>query len=1238
MRIHKLIAPMLFLLLSPQLRAANEKETTEQVTSTISLTTDVDYVVTSDTPFGDEGVVNIENAEHAVLILKSVKPSKARRLLANHVLIDGQKAVDGTNCQLKLYNRGSIIMPYAKDLKPLTVYSEPNFSGEATDDFGLGHTGGFMNTLSDKQLNNRIRSFRLKRGYMVTFALKAGGKGYSRCFIAADSDLEMASLPAIMDQSISSYRIFKWYDTGKPQLAATDAASCSALNVTSTYTWGTTSDMAPDLENVPHHIYENYPAPSALGACTTSPHMKTNNEPMNTADDPKGQTESVDDVLANWEDLMRTGMRLCTPSSWDGSDYTNGTGYLKRFLDSIDARGWRCDIIDLHCYWPESNFSTIKNWTNNCHRPVWISEWCWGASWNHNGAFADGVTQNQVRDALKRICNNLNSYDFVERYYYWNHEADISKLYKNGQLTPAGEMYAELDGGLGYNGKYDYIPRAPKQQDPADLTVDFDKQTLKANLSWKEYNGEMNEYILVECRKGSGHPWETVREVKGGETAGLCTVSEVDARLGWEFRIREKDANGKERTTKATTVATSELEAGDAIDIDGETWYLGGNLLLNGDFETNFYGWLDGEKKEVAGQPWFQIVPVGGSDGGCFLQCYGSGSWKSEEALRANLKLEKDSYYYFSADVANNPNITSRLALSADGEALDSTVARLTNNGNNWQTVFVVFNSSRFEQAILTLGNLACKAQFDNIKLCPLYKIWNMSVIDGMQQERVRTQTVIQQLDQQLALALQQHLDSSDDVELFPPGSQRSIINYLRKHTAEALHSQRLRPELERLILRATSALDYHFPGREQLATLIGSINTMLASNGALPATDAITTAYEALKDALDNYMPMTAIDDKVQSPTFASTTGWHTKSGSYQGGKQLAVDGSYWQALWNIEKEGNEDQTMAISQTITGLDHGLYSVECLATTDHFCLSDQHVFASNADDTVSSPTLTADYMDLPSLADSLRWQTLTTHPLYIGDGDTLTIGFQGSKEGATDLAWHEVGNTASRGDHREGSWMATAFRLRFHPLYRPAGNNEWGVVCLPYAVAPTPGVSYYQIAALTSDYKQLCLEAIAQPEAGVPFIYRSAGGTVSLPEHGEAVDRASDGPGNLRGFFKTAARVPVGYYVLTDGKWTKLTDSNNRPRINSYSAIIRPLNDKQSEPIAVVDSWAGPTMPIEGISEEEIADAIATPTANSGETYTQLFDLQGRSISSPTSAKGIYIIVKNGKTTKTIVK
>ena len=143
-----------------------------------------------------------------------------------------------------------------------------------------------MNTLTEEKLNNRIRSFKLKRGYMVTFANNPGGRGYSRCFIADDADLEIAVLPEVLDRHISSYRIFKWNDTQKKGLASdTGKGNNSMLNSSWCYTWGVGYDMGADYECVPHHIHETYPSPTALGESYIFPHMKTNNEPANPNDD-----------------------------------------------------------------------------------------------------------------------------------------------------------------------------------------------------------------------------------------------------------------------------------------------------------------------------------------------------------------------------------------------------------------------------------------------------------------------------------------------------------------------------------------------------------------------------------------------------------------------------------------------------------------------------------------------------------------------------------------------------------------------------------------------------------------------------------------------------------------------------------------------------------------------------------------------------------------------------------------
>ena len=536
--------------------AANNKQSVAQVNETVTITTATDYTVTSATPFGSDGVVNIENTENAVLILAAVKPSAAIRLLSAHVKVAGSTAKNGDNCQVKLYNRGCIILPYGDSAKPLTVFSEQNFGGTAVNDFGLENTGGFMNTLTDEKLNNKIRSFKLKRGYMVTFSLRSGGYGYSRCFIADDADLEVPELPAEMDSKISSYRIFKWYDTGKQQLAAADGdyTACNALNVTSTYGWSVGSNMGPDIESVPQHIKENWPSPADLGKATWSPHMKTNNEPKNPADDSPCD---LDDILANWETLMATGMRLCSPSSWDGSDYWDGTGFLKKFFDEIDARGWRCDIIDLHGYWMEGSFDlNIPNWYNAVKRPVWVSEWVWGASWNNNGAFASGVTEADNAAAIKRICPKMNNMGYVERYYIWNGERDPSRVYKNGALTEAGQYYATINSGVGFKKQYAYVPKAVVRV-PV-LSAQFTASTASTKLSWRELGGELTAQMTLERRTTANPEWTVLATFETAENPTSFTYNDTESGYGCDYRVHIVDFKGNDIYSNVRSILSNE--------------------------------------------------------------------------------------------------------------------------------------------------------------------------------------------------------------------------------------------------------------------------------------------------------------------------------------------------------------------------------------------------------------------------------------------------------------------------------------------------------------------------------------------------------------------------------------------------------------------------------------------------------------------------------------------------------
>ncbi len=562
------------------MQAKNISTTVTQVSQAVTLDTDVDYHITSATPFTDAGSINITNTEHAVVIMDAIRPSDASSYLS-YIKINGQAASNGSNCQLKMYRNGSILLPYGgSSFYPLTIYDDINCQGNSYNALTEGHNGsGYMKNLPTAW-NNKIRSFTLKRGYMVTFALGDTGQGYSRCFIAADEDITV-TLPSLMDRRITSYRLFKWYDASKKAIAdKVNANSCKQLKVTSTFTWSAGSSLLPDVEVVPHHIYENWPSASDLGKATYSCHMKTNNEPANSSDD---HPQDLATILANWESLMRTGLRLCTPSSWDGSDYWNGSGNLiKPFLDSIDARGWRCDIVDAHCYWPEGNFQYLQSyWVNNYKRPVWVSEWCWGASWNNNGSFSGSATETTFKNAIQSITTTMNNAAGVERYFYWDSENGNypCRLVRDGSLTQAGEYYAQMNAPLAYNGSVNYIPTNPRTYAPTNIKSSFVASSMTAKVSWTLKNGELSDSVALLRSTDNGKKYELLKGYSHDEIASKTTMTyndTIQSTGNYTYMIKDI-ALGKTLSSSATTVSvggsekiTADLQFGTISTTPGE--------------------------------------------------------------------------------------------------------------------------------------------------------------------------------------------------------------------------------------------------------------------------------------------------------------------------------------------------------------------------------------------------------------------------------------------------------------------------------------------------------------------------------------------------------------------------------------------------------------------------------------------------------------------------------------------
>lgn len=744
--------------------AANTTTTVTQVTNAVTISSNVDYVITSSTPFSTSGSVNIRSTEHAVVIIKNIKPSVVISNWLSHIYINGASAVDGENCQVKMYSHGAIILPYSSDFKPLTCYTQPNYGGTSCNTYSEGHDGGFMKTLSSSTLNNKIRSFKLKRGYMVTFALGTGGWGYSRCFIADKEDLEIPSMPANMDARVSSYRLFKWQNAKKAGLASdTRFAANDALNSSWCYSWGVGENRYPDTECVPNHIYENWPSAEACGSVDYSCHMKTNNEPGNSADD---HPQDVATVLDNWQMLMRTGMRLCSESSHDGS-----MGHLKAFCDSIDARGWRCDLLDLHCYWASGTFNSLTWYSDNYGngRPVWISEWVWGASWNNNGIFSaapDGrnsfstANQQACYDGTKPLLDILNSNSRIERYAYWNSEVDASKIYKDGTLSILGQYYANMNDDLGYNASNEFVPKVVTKA-PTNLVASYNEANGTAELQWNDPNGDMIDSVVVEVKMPGKVAFKRFASValqdmnaKAGATYTFSSALPEEGIYSFRVAVYPIGSTTPLRT-KAERVITPN---GDTYEDVTNTYvtnpgfdsnYLSSNLSTGASNHLAVNGWTTsntstlGCSAAVAYGSGYTIntgsVPATNKNGNANGGALGiSQGWTTQAVYTQDVTLPAGDYR-MSYDVYNSKNslsITNNTGVIIDGVASYGSINNVP--VGTWQSETIWFTLTESKTVTLSVGFTAAGTTsqanpflfFDNITLAKDKGSDNATIVD----------------------------------------------------------------------------------------------------------------------------------------------------------------------------------------------------------------------------------------------------------------------------------------------------------------------------------------------------------------------------------------------------------------------------------------------------------------------------------------------------------------------------
>ncbi|MDR0682489.1 MAG: T9SS type A sorting domain-containing protein [Dysgonamonadaceae bacterium] len=486
----------------------------------VSVEDAADLHITSDVAPLTNSTVTLQTG-NSWLFFDNIRPGVVISNYLSSIKIGSSQAaaVNNTNCRVEVYINGTVVIPHANSISPLTVFEGQNFAGNAQQyDVNYHKTLGTM--------DNKIRSFKLKRGYMATLATMNTGLGYSRVFIADDNDLEITVLQPELDQTVSFIRVTKWYYPSKKGWCSSGAGWANEIDLTAStwyYSWSADKDTKPNQEYVPIMQKTGWPSSSALQTKTNVNHILGLNEP----DKSDQANATVAQAIAKMPDLLKTGLRIGSPAIADN------TTWLYNFIDQCDANNYRVDFVAIHAYWGGSggarNVYTngnmdIQKWYNGLKtiydrvkRPLWITEWNNGANWTSGEGWssADTIAQQakQLAD-LQKIIYMMDTCSFVERYSIYNWVEDKRALVKgtnssgeqtaggttNQYLTPAGVFYRDNKSVMAFNRSQEVVP-ALSLPDPSisSFSLTSNNTLLKINIETSDYS-EIYASYRVEKR------------------------------------------------------------------------------------------------------------------------------------------------------------------------------------------------------------------------------------------------------------------------------------------------------------------------------------------------------------------------------------------------------------------------------------------------------------------------------------------------------------------------------------------------------------------------------------------------------------------------------------------------------------------------------------------------------------------------------------------------------------------
>lgn len=167
---------------------------------------------------------------------------------------------------------------------------------------------------------------------------------------------------------------------------------------------------------------------------------------FNEPDQKKQANMTVEEALAAWPVLERTGLRLGSP----GCVHPDRE-WMKLFMKEAEERDLRVDFVCVHSYGGANAASLVRR-LQEVHelyrRPIWITEFAVG-DWSAESVAEHRHKPDAVLRFMEDLLPQLDQLDFVERYAWFSAKPDDKALGTSalldaeGKLTRLGECYRD---------------------------------------------------------------------------------------------------------------------------------------------------------------------------------------------------------------------------------------------------------------------------------------------------------------------------------------------------------------------------------------------------------------------------------------------------------------------------------------------------------------------------------------------------------------------------------------------------------------------------------------------------------------------------------------------------------------------------------------------------------------------------------------------------------------------------